>query len=836
MDRLTEQLTKRGSAAECNEFIAAEEGRLAERAEALANKHSAKDTLLGLLNEDGEADWAGAGVRKGVKGVAAGVLSGAADIIEQGSSGARKDGTRGLVLGVGKGAASLAHNTAFNMAGLVKNTAEGVVATPTMALSITAGVSEAVDSIKEDGLKAPRLARTTIEEAGEVRKDEIASAKRTYEIAMKHGVQTLKQAMQNTEDGHEVMANVILTLELLRIQQASAEDKMAYLDDESFDALSGLFNEVSNMEKTLRTHNVMKMAVYGILNKQKSNVTSLAFQKYVFSLEDGQVRYYVLREVDEPEDSFSVHHVYEVGQSEKIKRSKLESIATLGMGASSLEDSDNDEKRFAFKISVVTPKPQAEIDEIKAAAALEGEAEGGAEPDPIEEGVPPEDAIEEPSGPPPDGAEDGKRKVASKGLGFAKKQADKAKAKAAEMAAEKKDQKMAAELKDNDLRSMMRGKLVAGAAEIDFMASKSMIVAAPDQFSMDMWKSALVADMSATLKYRTRTATIAPAAPPAEPAAEGADAAEPEPEPAAAEPVVTVGEWTDCYVVLYKTNLMLMDQQGGMLIASLPLWRVLPTTVGASTDAEIGGTAGAVFSFKSMTAEGTEEFFFECESAEVSGAWAKQLGGFQDKRGDPVQVEKFIGVETKRLADIAARKDESIFGTAGAVLGSVANVVDQSGETEWIGDGVRKGVVGLAGGVIGGLNDTRHMAYSGLNKDGTQGMVVGLGKGLTTKLGKNVMVGVAGVVSNVAEGVAATADRVIDVAADGTEVVTQVAPVDWWHGAASTSAAVGVSRMAVVKLDFDSDHPEWGEDSVEIQVRLRPRRLESSLHLRVGLN
>ena len=61
------------------------------------------------------------------------------------------------------------------------------------------------------------------------------------------------------------------------------------------------------------------------------------------------------------------------------------------------------------------------------------------------------------------------------------------------------------------------------------------------------------------------------------------------------------------------------------------------------------------------------------------------------------------------------------------------------------------GVVGLAGGVIGGLNDTGHMAYSGLQKDGKSGMVLGLGKGLTTKLGKNVVVGVAGVVSNVAD-------------------------------------------------------------------------------------
>ena len=43
-------------------------------------------------------------------------------------------------------------------------------------------------------------------------------------------------------------------------------------------------------QATLRTHNTMKMAVFGILNKQKSNVTALNFQKYVFSMENGVVR------------------------------------------------------------------------------------------------------------------------------------------------------------------------------------------------------------------------------------------------------------------------------------------------------------------------------------------------------------------------------------------------------------------------------------------------------------------------------------------------------------------------------------------------------------------
>jgi hypothetical protein len=479
------------------------------------------------------------------------------------------------------------------------------------------------------------------------------------------------------------------------------------------------------------------------------------------------------------------------------------------MGASSLEESDNDEKRFAFKISVLAPKPTTET---------QATADQDAQDEPIPEGVPPKD-IDEPEGPSPSEDGGGSRKVASKGLSFAKAAGNKAKAKAVAAAEAKRQRAATAELSENDLRAIMRGKLVQGADNLAFMTSKSMVVAAPDQFSMDMWKSALQPELDATMKYRKRTVPAVRESeqpPETEQVSEAQDA--PQPSEAVVEPVVT--EWVECYAVLYKTNVMLMDKPGGTLLETVTLWRVLPTSVSVSKDEEVGGTTDAVLTFKTVAEDAATEYFFDVADKDVADTWMKAIADLQSQRGDPVQVEKFIAAETKRLAEISERKAQasSIIGSAGDLLGSVADVVDQTGQTEWLGDGVRKGVVGLASGVLTGVNDTRHMAYSGLKKDGTQGMVIGLGKGLTTKLGKNVVLGVAGVVSNVAEGVAATADKVIDVGADGAEVVTH-APVDWWHGSAATNAAVGVSRMAVVKLDFNPEHPEWSDDSVELEVR-----------------
>eukprot|EP01045_Picozoa_sp_COSAG04_P048867 COSAG04_NODE_18977_length_428_cov_0.480243_1_plen_43_part_10 len=43
-------------------------------------------------------------------------------------------------------------------------------------------------------------------------------------------------------------------------------------------------------------------------------------------------------------------------------------------------------------------------------------------------------------------------------------------------------------------------------------------------------------------------------------------------------------------------------------------------------------------------------------------------------------------------------------------MGKVAQVAGTDEETQWVGDGVRKGVVGLASGVFSGLDETRHMA------------------------------------------------------------------------------------------------------------------------------
>ena len=162
-------------------------------------------------------------------------------------------------------------------------------------------------------------------------------------------------------------------------------------------------------------------------------------------------------------------------------------------------------------------------------------------------------------------------------------------------------------------------------------------------------------------------------------------------------------------------------------------------------------------------------------------------------------------------------------------MGRVAQVAGTDEETQWVGDGVRKGVVGLASGVFSGLDETRHMAYQGLRKDGTQGLVLGLGKGLTTKLGKNVVMGAAGLVNNVAEGVAATADKVIDGGVEAGDVATSGA-ANWWGTASDTSAAVGVSRMAVVKDDFDASHPEWSDagDCIEIHSGSAVKLLDDS--------
>jgi hypothetical protein len=156
-------LTGRTEDTDCIEpFILAEEERLRERLRAAAQLKTTR-ARLGTLgdvvfgDESEAATWAGDGVRKGAKGLATGVLAGMSDIVIEGKSGVRKDGTRGLVFGVARGLGTLGQNTAVGVAGLVKNTAEGVKATPTMALSITAGVSGAVDNLKESGMHAPRL-------------------------------------------------------------------------------------------------------------------------------------------------------------------------------------------------------------------------------------------------------------------------------------------------------------------------------------------------------------------------------------------------------------------------------------------------------------------------------------------------------------------------------------------------------------------------------------------------------------------------------------------------------------------------------------------------------
>ena len=131
--------------------------------------------------------------------------------------------------------------------------------------------------------------------------------------------------------------------------------------------MQALYSEIASMESTLRTHNVMKMAVFGVLNKKKSNLSAISFEKYVFSLENGTVRYYVMEGVGkgDEEGSFPVINVYDVGTEEQvIKRSKLESLLTLGMGNSTMDETSTDEdKRFPFKISLLQGKDSEDMSE-----------------------------------------------------------------------------------------------------------------------------------------------------------------------------------------------------------------------------------------------------------------------------------------------------------------------------------------------------------------------------------------------------------------------------------------------------------------------------------------
>lgn len=132
------------------------------------------------------------------------------------------------------------------------------------------GANKAIGMIKRDNKVAE----------GDAQAHQIASAKRFQELVMSHGHECITTAKNNAANGHQVMANVMLTLEMMHIQRACAEEKINYLSDELFEEVADLYSEVALLEDALRSHNVMKMAVYGILNKQKSKASSMSFSQY----------------------------------------------------------------------------------------------------------------------------------------------------------------------------------------------------------------------------------------------------------------------------------------------------------------------------------------------------------------------------------------------------------------------------------------------------------------------------------------------------------------------------------------------------------------------------
>ena len=134
----------------------------------------------------------------------------------------------------------------------------GINAVGTKVSAAVDGVAEGVVGMKE----GHKLERERADLAG-VSGSEISAAKRFQEIVLKHGHECLLTARRNAANGHQVMANVMLTLEMIHIQQASSEEKMGYLSDEEFNEISSLYEAIAQMESALRSHNMMKMAIYG---------------------------------------------------------------------------------------------------------------------------------------------------------------------------------------------------------------------------------------------------------------------------------------------------------------------------------------------------------------------------------------------------------------------------------------------------------------------------------------------------------------------------------------------------------------------------------------------
>lgn len=257
-------------------------------------------------------------------------------------------GMGGVAGGVAKGMGGVAAGVG-GVAGRAKGTVIGGVTMVGQGVSST--VLDAAGGVVE---KTPlnKLTRAkTVPEDG-ITKEQRNGAIRMHDIVMKHGRKQIETARRLAEDGHQIMANVLMTLELLSIQREAAGERFEFLDDERFEEVSELFNEVAAIEKALRHHNAMKMAVYSILNKQRHGSSTLEFNKYVFALEEERVKYYVMEEAED-EGGFDLNYVYDFSTTSLIKKSALERIATLGMGSSTLDGDESAEKKYSFKVGLL---------------------------------------------------------------------------------------------------------------------------------------------------------------------------------------------------------------------------------------------------------------------------------------------------------------------------------------------------------------------------------------------------------------------------------------------------------------------------------------------------
>jgi hypothetical protein len=100
-----------------------------------------------------------------------------------------------------------------------------------------------------------------------VTKEQRLAAVRAFDIVMKHGHKTIDKCHSLAEDGHQIMANVLMTMEMLHIQREACGERLRCLDDEHFEEMCALFEATAEVESSLRHHNGMKMSVYGALSR-----------------------------------------------------------------------------------------------------------------------------------------------------------------------------------------------------------------------------------------------------------------------------------------------------------------------------------------------------------------------------------------------------------------------------------------------------------------------------------------------------------------------------------------------------------------------------------------